>query len=73
MDPQATWNQFLEAYAVADWELVEELATALKKWLARGGFPPFTTSRSDLGSHFDEQLAQKACAVALDQAQRRKP
>jgi hypothetical protein len=73
VDPQATWNQLLDAYAAADWELVEEVAAALQKWLARGGFPPRTTGRSDLDSHFDEQMARQACTVALDQAKRRKP
>jgi hypothetical protein len=73
VDPQATWNQLLDAYAAADWELVEELAAALRQWLARGGFLPHTTGRLDLGPTFDEQLALTACAVALGQATRRKP
>ena len=49
MDPQATWEDLLAAYAESDWERVEELAEVLLQWLARGGFPPRATTGSDLG------------------------
>jgi hypothetical protein len=40
MDPQATWEQLLAAYAAGDWDLIEERASDLLAWLDRGGFPP---------------------------------
>jgi len=39
MDPQATWDQLLAAYAAGDWDVIEERATDLIAWLDRGGFP----------------------------------
>ena len=46
MDPQATWDQLLAAYAAGDWDILEERATDLIAWLDRGGFPPtILTSR----------------------------
>ena len=44
MDPQANWDQLLEAYAEGDWKRVEELAEALLNWLDRNGFPPRATT-----------------------------
>ena len=38
MDPQAAWDQLLEAYTHGDRSVVVELAEGLLEWLHRGGF-----------------------------------
>ena len=42
MNPQATWDRLLAAYAAGDWDAIEQNATSLKEWLDRGGqfLPP---------------------------------
>lgn len=68
MDPQATWEQLLDAYAEGDSQRVEELADALLEWLKRGGFPPKATTGADLGPAWDGAIAAAACEFALVQA-----
>ena len=65
MDPQATWDQLLCAYADGDWDLIEERATDLLAWLDRGGFPPKILSRPGLGTEWDTALARAGCQFAL--------
>jgi hypothetical protein len=68
MDPQATWDQLLAAFADGDWDAIEEHATALKSWLDRGGFPP-TVTTLDLGPEWHRALAIAGCNFALETIQ----
>jgi hypothetical protein len=65
MDPQATWDDLLDAYADKDRDRVDELADALLTWLDRGGFPPRATTGRDLGREWDVAIARAACEFAL--------
>jgi len=65
MDPQASWDQLLEAYAEGEWEHVQDLAEGLLHWLSRGGFPPRAVTGSDLGQAWDRAIALAACRFAL--------
>ena len=69
MDPQATWNQLLAAYAVGDWDVIEERATDLIDWLNRGGFPPKIVPCGALGEDGDRVLAHAGCLFALEAVQ----
>ena len=53
MDPQAAWDDLLEALGERDWDRVEELAEGLLRWLRAGGFPPRAVTGNDLGSDWD--------------------
>ncbi len=66
MDPQATWDQLLSAYAEGDWDRIEELALALSEWLRNGGFPPTVLGKSGLGAEFEQALAQAGCDFCLN-------
>ena len=68
MDPQATWDQLLAAYAAGDWDLIEERATDLIEWLDRGGFPPKVLTNHDLGD-WNRVLARAGCGFALETVQ----
>jgi hypothetical protein len=68
MDPQASWDQLLEAYADGDWDRVQDLAEGLRHWLSRGGFPPRATTGSDLGQDWDREIALAACRFARAKA-----
>ncbi len=57
MDPQATWDQLLAAYAAGDWDAIEEHANALSASLSSGGRPPRILQRDDLGQEWDRTLA----------------
>lgn len=65
MNPQATWDQLLAAYAAGDWDAIEEHATALSTWLISGGHPPRILQRNDLGQDWDRALAEAGCRLAL--------
>ena len=69
MDPQATWDQLLAAYAAGDWDVIEERATDLIAWLDRGGFPPKVLNQSELGEEGNRILTRTACLFALDAVQ----
>ena len=70
MDPQATWNQLLDAYTTCDWEETDACATALLEWLDGGGFPPQIVARTNLGPRFQRILARAVCSFARRQARR---
>lgn len=65
MDPQATWDQLLCAYATGDWDQVEESAVALRDWLRKGGFPPVVLGNPALSPEFEHALAKAGCEFAL--------
>ena len=66
MDPQATWDQLLSAYAEGDYDRSEELALALSEWLRKGGFPPTVLGHAELGPDFDRALAQAGSDFILE-------
>lgn len=68
MDPQAAWDQLLEAYTHGDWSVVVELAEGLLQWLLRGGFPPQPVSKSEMGDSWNRAVAESACRFALSVA-----
>ena len=65
MDPQATWNDLLEARSQRDWNRTEELANALLDWLQRRGFPPHTVGDQKLGTRWHHAVAYFVCHLVL--------
>lgn len=73
MDPQATWQELLEARSKRDWSRAEELAHALLNWLQRRGFPPHTVGDPKLGTRWHHAIAYFVCHLVLaDVSQARK-
>lgn len=68
MDPQTTWNGLLVAVEEQDWETVRELASALRNWLDRDGFPPVTIGTESLGREWHTAIALLTCEMALARA-----
>jgi hypothetical protein len=73
MDPQVVWEQLLDAYVDHDWEAVDEHATALLKWLEKGGFPPQTVRHRELRPPANRLIALATCRMALEQARKEVP
>ena len=76
MDPQATWNELLEARLERDWDRAEELANALLDWMQRSGFPPDTVGHRHLGTRWHHAVAYFVCHLVLAdvrQARKRAP
>lgn len=69
MNPQATWDQLLSAYAEGGWDRIEERATELIEWLDRGGHPPKVTTCPGVGPDFNRALARAGCLFALEAVQ----
>lgn len=69
MDPTATWQLLLDAYADRDWSQIEEAAEALLQWLDRGGFPPQTIPGRQMDAEWNRTIACSACQFALLQVQ----
>ena len=65
MDPQATWDELLEARSQRDWSRAEELANALLDWLQRRGFPPNTIGDQKLGTQWHHAVAYTVCHLVL--------
>jgi hypothetical protein len=70
MDPQAAWDDLLEALEQRDGDRVEELAEGLLRWLRAGGFPPRAVTGCDLGSDWDREIALTGCRFALAQVRK---
>lgn len=64
MDPQAAWNELLDALAADDLAEAEFRAEALVMWLDRKGFPPQTSLRV-LPSHWDEAICRYICRKVM--------
>ncbi len=74
MDPQAAWNEMLEAVIQRDWDDALERAEGLLEWMRNGGFPP-QTSAVAMRPQWDRPMAEFGCLIALQlvkKAQRRK-
>ena len=65
MDPQAAWNQLLNAYRNRDWETVLELAESLLDWLERGGFSPVTKARGPAETLRQRSVVMQFCRNAI--------
>ena len=70
MDPQAAWDELLDAYAHEQWDTVLDLAEGLQHWLDSGGFPPRATTGADLGQPWDKVIAMAGCRFALGRARK---
>ena len=74
MDPQAAWNEMLEAIFNRDWEIALERSGALLEWMGKGGFPPQTT-RVVMRSQWNQAMAKFGCLMTqqlVKEAQKRK-
>ena len=74
MDPQATWNEMLEAILQRNWELARERSEALLEWIGKGGFPPQMTG-VPMRSQWNQAMAKFGCLMTLQlvkNAQKRK-
>ena len=69
MNPQASWDQLLAAYAAGNWEAIEEHANELIEHLDRGGLPP-AILEGDIDPDWNRALARAGCQFALDVVQR---
>ena len=65
MDPQATWQELLEARLNRDWNRAEELADSLLEWLQHRGFPPQTIGDPKLGTRWHHAVAYFVCHLVL--------
>jgi hypothetical protein len=66
MDPQATWQQLIDAFIDRDWHQVQESADALLDWLRKEGFPPETITGHSMGTDWNRNVTLAACEFATD-------
>jgi hypothetical protein len=74
MDPQAAWNEMLEAVIQRDRDQAQERADGLLEWMRNGGFPPQTTAVA-MRPQWNRTMAEFGCLMVLQlvkKAQRRK-
>lgn len=64
MDPQAAWNELLDALANDDQSEAELRAEALGIWLDNNGFPPQACLRV-LPAHWDEAICRYVCRKVM--------
>lgn len=67
MDPQATWNEMLNAMVEGDFEEAGVKADDLTAWLDRGGFPPQPLTRV-LSDVWDTMICRFVCRMVLEHA-----
>ena len=65
MDPNATWQQLLDALEASDWDTAGEFAEELLTWLLKGGFPPVVFPERRLGDEWSRALARLTCELVL--------
>ena len=70
MDPQATWQELLDAWREHDWQRMQDASEALLDWLKRGGFPPEVFPTSGMGSEWNQTMVRSACTYMVDLARR---
>ena len=70
MDPQATWNELLNAWQAHDWPQVQELTEALLRWLDRNGFAPETVRGHYMGNDWNQTVVAAVCRYDADTARR---
>lgn len=64
MDPQAAWNEMLDAIAANDLFEAELRAEELIRWLDRGGFAPQTLLRL-LPDEWDQLICRYLCRKVM--------
>ncbi len=64
MDPQAAWDEMLEAVSHRDWEQALERSGALLEWMGKGGFPP-QTAGVPMRSQWNQAMAKFGCRMTL--------
>lgn len=67
MDPDATWDNMLVAYATKQWSDAVDHAEALRDWLERGGFspqPPIGTTNGNMEAALDTGFSRAICLAA---------
>lgn len=77
MDPNATWDALLKAYATKDWKAAAHFANVLLHWLDIDGFPPNLTIGNTTGDFscqledddWNKALARSACVTSLQRAE----
>jgi hypothetical protein len=65
MDPQATWDELQDAIRCNDQEITRERALSLLGWLARGGFPPVTSTDPAMDADAHRNAAKECCRRVL--------
>jgi hypothetical protein len=68
MDPQAAWQNLLDAHQARDGMGLCESAAALLEWLDRGGFPPQTIPGATMSDRWNRAVAMAGCLTALAEA-----
>lgn len=62
MDPQATWNEMLDALKHRHWDEADQHAANLYSWMhGRQGFPPLTIGDESLGKEWHRTIASFTC------------
>lgn len=64
MDPQATWEEMLDAIAADNIETAQEYANNLLNWLYQGGFPPQPLTRV-LPEQWDRMICWFICRKVI--------
>jgi hypothetical protein len=64
MDPQATFDELLDAVSDRDWDRMDDLSEALLRWMETGGFPPRTVGLATLGRNWHRSTATFICHLA---------
>ncbi len=70
MDPQATWNDLLDAWVEHDWSRLQEAAEDLLNWMNRNGFPPEMLPGRRMGAFWNEPVVRFCCEFAAGIAKR---
>jgi hypothetical protein len=66
MDPQAAWDEMLDALTRRDWPRAEQLANDLLEWMRKKGFAPQTTAKP-MRPGWNRAMAEFGCMVCLQQ------
>ncbi len=62
MDPQATWNEMLDALRRRQWDEADQHATDLYSWMnSKQGFAPLTIGDESLGKEWHKTIASFTC------------
>ena len=62
MDPQATWNEMLDALKRRHWDEADQHAADLYSWMnSKHGFAPLTVGDESLGKEWHKTIASFTC------------
>lgn len=65
MDPQAAWNEMLDATESGDWELAGNYAESLLTWMRKSGFPPVVIPGYLMSDGWNRIIVTAACELVL--------